>query len=185
MCCVVLCCVVLCCVVLCCVVLSKVSAVRVRAGCWADGLHTHTHTRVSFCLPKLARSDSAPAARTRLPCSVCVGGSALYKLARELQSLLPLHWRARPWRLQRSHFQTRAQEPRPTPNISGLYLARASRAKLVGIGSRRPLCERWRRSSSGLLMALGKILLGRWTADIYLEDCLMIRSTGVDNEDCA
>ena len=33
---------VLCCVVLCCVVLSKVSAVRVRAGCWADGLHTHT-----------------------------------------------------------------------------------------------------------------------------------------------
>ena len=41
------------------------------------------------------------------------------------------------------------------------------------------------RSSSGLLMALGKILLGRWTADIYLEDCLMIRSTGVDNEDCA
>ena len=34
----------LCCVVLCCVVLSKVSAVRVRAGCWADGLHTHTHT---------------------------------------------------------------------------------------------------------------------------------------------
>ena len=35
------------------------------------------------------------------------------------------------------------------------------------------------------LMALGKILLGRWTADIYLEDCLMIRSTGVDNEDCA
>ena len=41
-----------------------------------------------------------------------------------------------------------------------LYLARASRAKLVGIGSRRPLCERWRRSSSGLLMALGKILLG-------------------------
>ena len=34
-------------------------------------------------------------------------------------------------------------------------------------------------------MALGKILLGRWTADIYLEDCLMIRSTGVDNEDCA
>ena len=33
--------------------------------------------------------------------------------------------------------------------------------------------------------ALGKILLGRWTADIYLEDCLMIRSTGVDNEDCA
>ena len=23
--------------------LSKVSAVRVRAGCWADGLHTHTH----------------------------------------------------------------------------------------------------------------------------------------------
>ena len=79
----------------------------------------------------------------------------------------------------------RAQEPRPTPNISGLYLARASRAKLVGIGSRRPLCERWRRLSSGLLMALGKILLGRWTADIYLEDCLMIRSTGVDNEDCA
>ena len=42
-----------------------------------------------------------------------------------------------------------------------------------------------RRSSSGLLMALGKILLGRWTADIYLEDCLKIRSTGVDNEDCA
>ena len=38
---------------------------------------------------------------------------------------------------------------------------------------------------AGLLMALGKILLGRWTADIYLEDCLMIRSTGVDNEDCA
>ena len=38
---------------------------------------------------------------------------------------------------------------------------------------------------SGLLMAQGKILLGRWTADIYLEDCLMIRSTGVDNEDCA
>ena len=36
-----------------------------------------------------------------------------------------------------------------------------------------------------LLMALSKILLGRWTADIYLEDCLMIRSTGVDNEDCA
>ena len=68
-------------------------------------------------------------------------------------------------------------------NISGLYLARASRAKLVGIGSRRPLCG-WRRSSPGLLMALGKILLGRWTADIYLEDCL-IRSTGVDNEDCA
>ena len=34
-------------------------------------------------------------------------------------------------------------------------------------------------------MALGKILLGCWTADIYLEDCLMIRSTGVDNEDCA
>ena len=33
LCCVVLCCVVLCCVVLCCVVLSKVSAVRVRAGC--------------------------------------------------------------------------------------------------------------------------------------------------------
>ena len=30
-----------------------------------------------------------------------------------------------------------------------------------------------------------KILLGRWTADIYLEDCLKIRSTGVDNEDCA
>ena len=30
-------------------------------------------------------------------------------------------------------------------------------------------------------MALGKILLGRWTADIYLEDCLKIRSTGVDN----
>ena len=71
------------------------------------------------------------------------------------------------------------------PNISGLYLARASRAKLVGIGSRRPLCERWRRSSSGLLMAQGMILLGRWTADIYLEDCLKIRSTGVDNEDCA
>ena len=55
----------------------------------------------------------------------------------------------------------------------------------MGIGSRRPLCERWRRSSSGLLMAQGKILLGRWTADIYLEDCLKIRSTGVDNEDCA
>ena len=54
----------------------------------------------------------------------------------------------------------------------------------MGIGSRRPLCERW-RSSSGLLMAQGKILLGRWTADIYLEDCLKIRSTGVDNEDCA
>ena len=35
------------------------------------------------------------------------------------------------------------------------------------------------------MMALGKILLGRWTADIYLEDCLKIRSTGVDNEDCA
>ena len=34
-------------------------------------------------------------------------------------------------------------------------------------------------------MAQGKILLGLWTADIYLEDCLMIRSTGVDNEDCA
>ena len=57
----------------------------------------------------------------------------------------------------------------------------------MGIGSRRPLYERWRRSSPGLLMALGKILLGRWTADIYiyLEDCLKIRSTGVDNEDCA
>ena len=55
----------------------------------------------------------------------------------------------------------------------------------MGIGSRRPLCERWRRSSPGLLMALGKILLGRWTAVIYLEDCLKIRSTGVDNEDCA
>ena len=40
-------------------------------------------------------------------------------------------------------------------------------------------------SYSCLLMALGKILLGRWTADIYLEDCLKIRSTGVDNEDCA
>ena len=38
---------------------------------------------------------------------------------------------------------------------------------------------------AGLLMALGKILLGRWTADIYLEDCPKIRSTGVDNEDCA
>ena len=159
-----------------------------RRACNYLAHNLHTHTRVSFCLPKLARSDSAPAARTRLPCSVCVGGSALYKLARELQSLLPLHWRACPWRLQRSHFQTRAQEPRPTPNINSLYLARASRAKLVGIGSRRPLCERWRRwrrSSPGLLMALGKILLGRWTADIYLEDCLMIRSTGVDNEDCA
>ena len=34
-------------------------------------------------------------------------------------------------------------------------------------------------------MALGKILLGRWTADIYLEDCVKVRSTGVDNEDCA
>ena len=34
-------------------------------------------------------------------------------------------------------------------------------------------------------LALGKILLGRWTADIYLEDCLKIRTTGVDNEDCA
>ena len=56
---------------------------------------------------------------------------------------------------------------------------------LLLLGSRRPLCERWRRSSSGLLMAQGKILLGRWTADIYLEDCLKIRSTGVDNEDCA
>ena len=32
----------------------------------------------------------------------------------------------------------------------------------------------------------GKILLGRWTADIYLEDCLKQGlSTGVDNEDCA
>ena len=31
----------------------------------------------------------------------------------------------------------------------------------------------------------GQDSAGRWTADIYLEDCLKIRSTGVDNEDCA
>ena len=59
---------------------------------------------------------------------------------------------------------------------------------LLLLGSRRPLCERWRRSSSGLLMAQGKILLGGGPACAglrTLEDCLKIRSTGVDNEDCA
>jgi len=133
-------------------VLSKVSAVRVRAGCWADGLHTHSHPS-QFLPPDTGSTLFSPSSPHASPLFCLLRGLHTAQAGQGVSEPASSPLESTTWRLSRSYFQPIVQEPsanaqhqRPLLGPSFEGEARGGREPVA------PTRAKTRRSSSGLLV---------------------------------